>query len=47
MVGTDATGNASIDEEGLARDVVCEVEEGAAGGSGVYNPMKAAPFPGS
>ena len=43
-VRDDAAGSSSIDEESLATDVICEVEEGATGGSNVYNPLVVACF---
>ena len=44
-VGKDAAGSSSINQKGEASVLVLEVKQQAAGGSGVYNPPAAGPFP--
>ena len=44
-VGKDAAGSSSINQKGEASVLVLEVKQQATGGSGVYNPPVAGPFP--
>ena len=44
-VGKDAAGSSSINQKGEASVLVLEVKQQAAGGSGVYKPPAAGPFP--
>ena len=44
-VGKDAAGSSSINQKGEASVLVHEMKQKAAGGSGVYDPLAAGPFP--